>query len=339
MRRRTRYSLLTVLAIFVALAVAVFLRKEAPPEAARLLPESDAIVYFNLKPLRGLTHFDRSPIQRAPDYQKFVDATSFVFERDLDEAAFAIHRMPNPNGPNGPVAFSEVFVGRFNDKRLAQYFSSIAASTESYAGHEIYTIPVDGRTVRVTLLGYDMVAASNMPTAEQIHSILDRYRSAALPFSGSSLLAAQYRNVPLLSLAWGIGRIGLPFGHDGNLRVLGLMLPIPTDTTFVASLRYVGSLRLRVEAVTPSEAMATASADTLKTFLSLYQSLQAQQTQELQGQNETPTNAEFQQMVSSIKISQHGNHAVVTATLPMSLVKRAFSASPEASNSGATTSH
>ncbi|MHB1023606.1 MAG: hypothetical protein ACYC46_01365 [Acidobacteriaceae bacterium] len=338
MRRRTRYSLLTVLAIFVALAVAVLLRKEAPPEAARLLPESDAIVYFNLKPLRGLTHFDRSPIQRAQDYQKFVDATGFIFERDLDEAAFAIHRMPDPNGPNGPVAFSEVFVGRFNDKRLAQYFASIAASTETYVGHEIYTIPVDGRTLRVTMLGYDMVAASNMPTAEQIHSILDRYRSAALPFSGSSLLAAQYRNVPLLSLAWGIGRIGLPFGHDGKLQVLGLTLPIPTDTTFVASLRYVGSLRLRVEAITPNEAMATASTDTLKTFLSLYQALQAQQAQESQGQNQTPTNAEFQQVINSIKVSQHDNHAVVTATLPISLVKRTFSASPEASNGGDTTS-
>jgi hypothetical protein len=326
MRRRTRYSLLIVLAIFVALAVAVFLRKEAPPEAARLLPESDAIVYFNLKPLRGLTHFDRSSIQRAPGYQKFVNATGFVFERDLDEAAFAIHRMANPNGPNGPVAFSEVFVGRFNDKLLAQYFSSIAAATENYAGHDIYTIPIDGRTLRVTLLGYDMVAASNMPTAEQIHSIIDRYRSAALPFSGSSLLAAQYHKVPLLSLAWGIGRIGLPFGHDGKLQVLGLTLPIPVDTTFVASLRYVGSLRLRVEAITPSEATATASADTLKTFLSLYQSLQAQQTQELQAQNQAPANAEFQQMIGSIQVSQHGNHAVVTATLPMGLVKQAIAA-------------
>ena len=49
MRRRTRYSLMGVVALLVALIVAVILRKEAPPECARLLPESDAIVYFNLR--------------------------------------------------------------------------------------------------------------------------------------------------------------------------------------------------------------------------------------------------------------------------------------------------
>jgi len=49
MRKRTRYSLLVALALVIALAVAVWLRKLAPPEAARLLPESDAIIYVNLR--------------------------------------------------------------------------------------------------------------------------------------------------------------------------------------------------------------------------------------------------------------------------------------------------
>ena len=53
MRKRTRYSLLLMLALVAALAVAVWLRKTAPPEVARLLPESDAIVYINLRPLRA----------------------------------------------------------------------------------------------------------------------------------------------------------------------------------------------------------------------------------------------------------------------------------------------
>ena len=60
MRKRTRYSLLLMLALVSALVVAVWLRKTAPPEVARLLPESDAIVYANLKPLRLATHFDRT---------------------------------------------------------------------------------------------------------------------------------------------------------------------------------------------------------------------------------------------------------------------------------------
>ena len=52
-----------------------------------------------------------------------------------------------------------------------------------------YNIPSDkGRTVRVAQIGYDMVAVSNTPTPEQIHSMLDRHATAAWPFAGSSLL-------------------------------------------------------------------------------------------------------------------------------------------------------
>jgi len=43
MNKRTRRTLLVVAAVLVLLAVAIFLRSKAPPEAARLLPESDGI--------------------------------------------------------------------------------------------------------------------------------------------------------------------------------------------------------------------------------------------------------------------------------------------------------
>src|ERR1700726_4506685 len=194
MRRRTRYSLLLMLALMVALAVVLMLRKAAPPEPARLLPESDAIVYANLKPLRVATHFERTQVTRSPDYQHFVDATGIDPERDLDSVALALHRMDDPNGPNGPVGYSEVFEGRFDGERLAHYLASIATAKETYADHDIFTIRVGDekvtRPLRITQLGYDTIAASNMPTAEQIHSILDRHRAAASPFSGSSLLSA-----------------------------------------------------------------------------------------------------------------------------------------------------
>src|SRR5271156_3659432 len=194
MRKRTRYSLLLMLMLVAALGVAVWLRKTAPPEAARLLPESDAIVYANLKPLRLATHFDRTQVTLSPDYQQFIDATGIVPERDLDSVAFALHRMDDPNGPNGPVGYSEVFEGRFDGERLARYLASIATAKESYAGHDIFTIRVGDdkltRPLRIAQLGYDTIAASNMPSAVQIHSILDRHRAAASPFSGSSLLSA-----------------------------------------------------------------------------------------------------------------------------------------------------
>src|ERR1700754_2947957 len=133
MRKRTRYSLLLMLALMAALVVVLVWRKAGPPEAARLLPESDAIVYANLKPLRTVTHFDRNQVARSPDYQRFVDATGIVPERDLDAAAFALHRMDDPSGPNGSVGYSEVFEGRFDGERLARYLASIATVKEAYA--------------------------------------------------------------------------------------------------------------------------------------------------------------------------------------------------------------
>jgi hypothetical protein len=316
MRRRTRYSLMGASALLVALVVAVLLRKAAPPECARLLPESDAIVYFNLKPLRLVTHFDRTAVPHSPEFQRFIDATGFVFERDLDQAAFALQRMPDPNGPNGPVAFSEIFEGRVDGKRLTAYLSSVSTSTEIYAGHEIFSVPVEGRTLRVAMLGYDMVAASNTPTPEQIHSILDRYRSAASPFSGSSLLAARYSDVPLLSEVWGIGKIGLPFADKGKLQVLGLTLPIPADTTFVASLRYVHSLHLRVEEIADSEGSAADSAAALDSLLTMVKSIE--QNQPANG----PQDVALQQMVDSLKIEQKKSRTVVTGTVPLELLKK-----------------
>ena len=46
--RRTKLSIAIVFVVLLLLAGAIYLRKEAPPEAARLLPESDGIVYYQL---------------------------------------------------------------------------------------------------------------------------------------------------------------------------------------------------------------------------------------------------------------------------------------------------
>ena len=319
MRKRTRYSLLLVLALVAALMVAVWLRKTAPPEVARLLPESDAIVYANLRPLRAVTHFDRSPVTRSPDYQHFVDATGIVPERDLDAAAFALHRMDDPNGPNGPVAYSEVFEGRFDGTRLNQYLAGIATAQEEYAGHTVYTIPIEGRQLRVAQLGYDTVAASNMPTTEQIHAMLDGYRAAASPFSGSSLLAERYHEVPLLASAWGIGHIGLPFSERGRITVFGVGLPLPEDTTLVASLRYgIDSLHLRVEQIAPSEGDASRSAEALSSLLHLVQLIQPK----VEAQSDAGDAAALREFTSSIKIEQHKDRAVMTASVPVELLKQ-----------------
>src|SRR5260370_41370836 len=119
MRRRTRYSLLLMLALMLALVVVLVLRKAAPPEAARLLPESDAIVYANLKPLRVGTHFDHTQVTRSLDYQHFIDATGIVPARDLDSVAFALPRVDDHHGPNERVGYCEVVTGQCDAARLA----------------------------------------------------------------------------------------------------------------------------------------------------------------------------------------------------------------------------
>ena len=321
MRKRTGYTLLIVLLVLTALGVAVYLRQKAPPEIARLLPESDAILYFNLQPLRAATHFDRNPPTPSAEYQQFITATNIVPERDLNEAAFALHRMDNPRGPNGPVAFSEVFSGTFDSVRLATWLAAHSASQETYANHTIFSIPSEGRTLRVTLLDYETVAASNAPTPEQLHSIIDRARAAASPFAGCSLLAARYADIPPFSQAWGIGHIGLPFGENGNVTVAGLQLPIPADTTFVASLRNTSAIHLRVDELTQTEAAALQASQSLSNLLKLVRTLQ---------QAQQPTDPELVAILNSITIDSHQDRVTLNATLPPDALKRIAAARPEA---------
>jgi len=314
MPRPTKATVIIVLLVLLLVALAAYLRRKAPPEVARLLPESDCILYFNLRPLRAYTHFDRNQVEHDPQYQAFINATGFEFERDLDEVAFALHRQPNPLGPNGLLAYSEVFLGHIDGQRLSTYLASIATQTEQYAGHTIYEIPSNGRTVRVALLGYDMVAASNTPTTEQIHSMLDRYRTAALPFSGSSLLTEHYSEVPLLSVAWGIGRLNVPLKSDG-IRILGFQFPIAINTTFIGSVRWAGSLKVRIEELAPTSMAATASADMIATVLTIGRA----------AENNLPsamTNADLRDLLNSADIEHKNDRAVLTATLPVALLQK-----------------
>lgn len=323
MRRRTWMSLVIALAILAALVLAVFLRKKAPPEAARLLPEADAIVYFDLRPLRALAHLDKLPVQHSSAYGAFTQATGIQLERDLEEAAFAAHRMADPNGPNGAVAYSEVFVGRFDAARLAGWLAAQSQGTEVYADHEVYRIPHQGRNVRVTILGYDMVAVSNAPTPEQVHSIIDRYRSAALPFSGPTLLARFYPQVPLLAQVWGIGKIGLPFGNGRDLRFFGVPLPLPADTTFIASVRYLGTLHLRVEEIATTEASAQASAQVANLTLQMLRSGLDDNTPP------DPSLANWRTFLDSATIQRKGDRTVLQASLPVGLLEDLLSAGEE----------
>ncbi len=316
--RRTLYSLLVVCALVIALAVLLVLRFHAPPEVARLLPESDAIVYANLKPVRAATHFDEKPVEPAPEYARFLDATGFRWERDLDRMAVALHRMPDPKGPNGPVAYTAVAEGRFDAPRLTKWLQANSTAQESYAGHTVFTVPAEeGRVLRVAPLGFDLMAASNMPTPEQIHSVLDRHGAGASPFSGSSVLDAHYRDVPYFALAWGIGHIGLPFSENGRVQVFGVSLPLAEDTDFIASVTYRvrdgGAIHLKVEDLTPAEDDAAKTTTNLVTITNLVRGFLPR--------GGTENDQALHRAVDSVVVAQHKTRVELTATIPPELLR------------------
>jgi hypothetical protein len=317
MHRRTRRTLFILVAVLALLAIAVFLRSKAPPEAARLLPESDGIIYLNFKPVRAFLRKDLKPPQRVPEYQQFVDATGVDWERDLDQVAIALHRMPDPKGPNGPVAYSMVLVGNFTGNRLNTWLEAHATSREIYEGHTIYSIQSQDRTVRVSQIGYDSLAISNTPTTEQIHSMLDRHRTAAWPFTNSTLLMQHYHDIPLLAVAWGMGQIGLPFSESGAIHIFDFSLPLEDDSTIVASLTPAislgGSLNVKVEEIAATDDAAAGQAASLATLVTLARGFTAPLAA-------NAANNGLRQLLKTAAVTQKRNRVVVTATLSPTLL-------------------
>jgi hypothetical protein len=208
------------------------------PEAARLLPESDGVAYFNLKPIRLATNFGDKSVSREPEYEEFVRQTGFQFERDLDEAAIAIHPAEaaiGPNGKSGPPErrFSDIFVGRFDHTKLTHYLHLLATGVEHYRDTDVFLIPHEGRSVRVAILSVDTVAVSNTADPVNIKGMIDRFHQIAQPFGGPSLVREHYRDVPFGSTGWAILRLSTPDGQAVTLPLpggIGFGLPKGTVT-------------------------------------------------------------------------------------------------------------
>lgn len=323
--RRSLPILLAVALIAAAIALIVILRKQAPPEAARLLPGADGFFYVNLKWIRTFNATSQLPqVSREPEYQKFVEETGFQFERDLDEAAFAVHYPQNWGGGTGGSAseprFSEIFVGKIDSVRLAAYLKKISSSVDDYRGFDIYNIPLEGRTVRVVTLSYDSVAVSNHPNPDVIRGVIDRSRKLASPFGGPWLLRKYYRDVPLASLFFAILRVQpAEMASMGGLGSWSLLFPKPAVA--VISARYLRALHLRAEAFTLSDADAQAITEKTAVFLSLFHA--AEGSVGAQG-----TDADVKAFFDSLQVEQAGDRAVVTATVPSGFIRKVLTEAP-----------
>src|SRR5271167_2838569 len=131
-RRNIVWVAVAILVIAGGIVTAVLLRKRAAPDAVRLLPECDAVLYVNLEPIRLLTDLGKStPKERDPQYEDFVRQTGFEFERDLDKAAFAIHYGVAAKGKPAEARYSEILQGHFDSARVANYLRKLASQVEA----------------------------------------------------------------------------------------------------------------------------------------------------------------------------------------------------------------
>jgi len=326
--RRTLPVVLAVVVIVAAVTLAVQLRKHAPPEPARLLPGADAFFYLNLSAARRANAGKDLPaVSHDPEYERFIRETGFQFERDLDKAAFAVHYPSKwPGGGTGgaspEVRFSEVLEGKFQGEHLTAYLRQIAQSIENYHSVDIFTILMEGRSLRVAVLSSDSVAASNHDDPAVIHGIIDRSKRLASPFGGPALLRQYYKHVQLASLAWVVARIDPSSpGNSGWNTVFNTPATLVISASGLNPLHPMSlAVHLRAEAFTQSPDEARAITDKANVFMAMTHA--AETSVGTHG-----SDADVKALFDSLQIKQEGNHVVLTAAMPFGFLHKMLSGS------------
>jgi len=328
MRFRRKIPILAgILLIAIAVAVVVFLRKHAPPEAARLLPQADGFVYINLKHLRRAKVPAKLPdVSHDPEYEQFIRATGFQFEDDLDEVAFAIHY---PTRQQPETRYTEIFIGKLQAQRLRDYLHEIAKSVDTYQSIDIFNVPLENRVLRVAILGVDIVAASNLPEPRVMEGIIDRSRKLASPFAGPALLRKYYKYVPFTeryfpfaSLGWSVFRVDPAAGRGGG-GPFGMAFLFTKPAVVVAAVNHVGSVSFKAEAITDDEDEAKRVTDQVNSFLALSESAEA-------NVGTAGPDPDIKEVFKSLEVRQHGDRATLTAKIPPALIQKLLTPPPEA---------
>jgi hypothetical protein len=330
--RRKLPILVGVLLFAAAVAIVVFLRKHAPPEAARLLPQGDGFVYINLKHLRRAKVPAKLPdVTHDPEYEQFIQATGFQFEDDLEEVAFAIHY---PTRQQPETRYSEIFIGKLQGQRVRDYLQKIAKSVDTYRSIEVYNIPLEDRVFRVAIIGVDIVAATNLADPHVMEGIIDRSRKIASPFAGPALLRKYYkyvpfteRYVPFASLGWSVFRVD-PLAGRGGAGPFGMAFLFTKPAVVVASVNHVGTVSFRAEAITDDEDEAKRVTDQVNTFLAISQSAE-------ENVGKAGPDPDIKEIFKSLEVKQHGDRAVLTAKIPPTLIQKLLT--PPAESVPATT--
>ena len=329
--KRSLPVVIGVLLVAAAVVAVVQLRRRAPPEPARLLPGADGFFDVKLKWLRPLKAIGQlPPVPHDPEYERFLQETGFQFERDLDEAAFAVHYPAawgeGATGGSAPeMRFSEVMVGRFDGQRLIAYLRKLSAQIENYHSSDIYIIPLEGRTLRIAILSVDTVAGSNQEDPNVIRGLIDRSRKLASPFGGPALLRQYYKSLPVVSkslpvlkLAWFIGRVDP--SKMPNLGTWSLLLQ--KRAALVVSAYYAvysPTLHLRAEAFSGNSDEAQTLTDKVATFLTLFHVAE----DAVAGKKTDPDVRAF---FDSLRVERQGDRAILTAAVPPGFLRKVMGA-------------
>ena len=326
MRKRHLWIVLLVLVIAAVVAALFLLRKKSPTASVRLLPESDVVIYIDVDSLRTAGAFN--PPQKFPhdpDYEDFVKQTGFDFERDLHEVAFAVQ----PGGPPaaGDQRSSEAFIGHFESARVTAYLTKLASGEEKYRNVDIYTIPHEGRPVRVAILTVDTVAVSNLDSPQAIHTMIDNARASAVPVAGPKIVRDHMHDLPLGTVAWAMANISTSTPQVPGGLLPGMVEQQLRGSTVIATVGYAGSLSsfvkimLRVQAITPSEDTAKQLGDNLNSFLTFFRGLQ--QNMQTGGMDE-----DVKAFFDSLKVEQKGERVTVSAELTRGFLQKIMTEPP-----------
>ena len=139
----------------------------------------------------------------------------------------------------------------------------------------------------------------------------------ASPFGGPALLRQFYKYVPQLplpSLGWAIFKLE---PSSGGQSAFALTSP----ARVVASVRYLGAVHFRAEALATSDTAAEQLASQTETFLQIFHSA------EVSVGGQTP-DADLKRTMDSVKVEQKKDRAVLTAVIPMELIRKLVAEAP-----------
>jgi hypothetical protein len=131
---------------------------------AQMPAEASAVLYLDLDALRQSPFlaelYKWAPEREAdPDYAQFLKSTGFNYESDLNRVGLALL------GHGQETTLFAVADGRFDRPKIAAYARQ-AGARESEGGREIFSVPLEGSTRRITFtfLASDRLALTNGTT-------------------------------------------------------------------------------------------------------------------------------------------------------------------------------